>query len=90
MKKITYTITVAKRGMCETYELESKKAKDKWLYEYLTGQERQWSWEQWQNSTYKTFDKWFKESIKPKWKICSLQVLLVNRTTIIIKRIENN
>ena len=69
MKKTTYKITVIENGGQKTYELESKKAKDKWLYEYLICQERLWAWEQWGNSNHKTFDKWFKAFIKPQWKI---------------------
>jgi hypothetical protein len=88
MKKATYKITVVENGRHETYELESQKAKDKWLYEYLTNQEKMWAWEQWQNSNYPTFDKWFKEFIKCKWKESDLQSLYVNQKIIIIKKIN--
>lgn len=87
MKKATYKITVASNGKYETYELESKKAKDKWLYEYLTCQERMWTWEQWQNSSYKTFDKWFREYIKPQFKWADLQTFRINKKVILIKKI---
>lgn len=89
MKKATYKIIVVNSGMQETYELENKKAKDKWLYEYLTCQEKMWAWEQWGNSNHKTFEKWFKEFIKPKWKESHLQSLRINKKIILIK-IENN
>jgi inhibitor of KinA sporulation pathway (predicted exonuclease) len=88
MKKATYKITVVNNGSYTTYELESKKAKDKWLYEYLTYQERLWAWEQWGNSDYKTFDKWFKEFIKPQWKESELQSLRINKKLILIKKQE--
>lgn len=88
MKKTTYKIIVVADGRNETYELESKKAKDKWLYEYLTCQERLWAWEQWGNSDYKTFDKWFKEFIKPKWKESNLQSFRINKKLILIKKEE--
>lgn len=88
MKKATYKITVVESGRQETYELESKKAKDKWLYEYLTCQEKMWAWEQWGNSDYKTFDKWFKEFIKPKWKESNLQSFRINKKLILIKKEE--
>jgi hypothetical protein len=90
MKKATYKITVVENGRQETYELENKKAKDKWLYEYLTCQERLWAWEQWGKSTHKTFDKWFKEFIKPKWKESNLQSFRINKKLILIKKEENN
>ena len=90
MKKATYKITVVENGRQETYELESKKAKDKWLYEHLTCQERLWAWEQWGNSNCKTFDKWFKEFIKPKWKESNLQSFRINKKLILIKKEENN
>ena len=70
--------------------LENKKAKDKWLYEYLTCQERLWAWEQWKNSMHKTFEKWFKEFIKPKWKESNLQSFRINKKLILIKKEEKN
>jgi hypothetical protein len=88
MKKATYKITVVNNGSYTTYELENKKAKDKWLYEYLTYQERLWAWEQWGNSDYKTFDKWFKEFIKPTWKESNLQSFRINKKLILIKKEE--
>jgi hypothetical protein len=87
MKKATYKIIVVNSGMHETYELENKKAKDKWLYEYLTCQEKMWAWEQWGNSDCKSFDKWFKEFIKPKWKESHLQSFRINKKLILIKKI---
>ena len=88
MKKAIYKIIVVNSGMQETYELENKKAKDKWLYEYLTCQEKLWAWEQWGNSTHKTFNKWFKEFIKPKWKESNLQSFHINKKRILIKKEE--
>lgn len=88
MKKTTYKIIVAYNGGNETYELNSKKAKDKWLYEYLTYQERMWAWEQWQNSPYKTFKKWFKEFIKLKREESNWQSLRINKKLIVIKKEE--
>ena len=88
MKKATYKIIVVENGRQETYELENKKAKDKWLYEYLTCQERMWAWEQWENSIHKTFEKWFKDFIKPQWKESNLQSLRINKTLILIKKEE--
>ena len=87
MKKATYKIIIVSNGKQETYELENKKAKDKWLYEYLTCQERLWAWEQWGNSSYKTFEKWFKDFIKPQWEESSLQSLRINKKLILIKKI---
>ena len=86
MKKATYKITVVNNGSHETYELESKKAKDKWLYEYLTCQEKMWVWEQWKKSDYKTVEKWFKTFIKPQWKESNLQSLHINKKLILIKK----
>ena len=88
MKKATFKITIVENGRHEIYEFENKKAKDKWLYEYLTCQERLWAWEQWGNSTHKTFDKWFKEFIKPKWKESNLQSFRINKKLIVIKKEE--
>lgn len=88
MKKATYKITVVNNGSYTTYELENKKAKDKWLYEYLTSQERMWAWEQWQNSIHKTFEKWFKDFIKPQWEESDLQLLRINKKLILIKKEE--
>ena len=84
MKKATYKIIEVENGSHETYELESKKAKDKWLYEYLTCQERMWVWEQWKNSDYKTVEKWFNDFIKPQWKESNLQSFRINNKFIII------
>lgn len=86
MKKITFKITIVKNGRHEIYEFKNKKAKDKWLYEYLTCQERVWAWEQWRNSTHKTFEKWLKEFVKPKWKKSSLQSFRINKKLILIKK----
>ena len=88
MKKITFKITIVKNGKYETYELENKKAKDKWLYEYLTCQEKIWAWEQWKNSNHTTFKKWFKEFIKPKRKKSNLQSFRINKKLILIKKEE--
>ena len=88
MKKTIYKIIVANNGRNETYEFESKKAKDKWLYEYLTCQERIWAWEQWANSKCKTFEKWVKEFIKPKWKESNSQSFRINKKLILIKKEE--
>ena len=90
MKKATFKITIVENGRQETYEFENKKAKDKWLYEYLTCQERAWAWEQWKNSMHKTFEKWFKEFIKPKWKESNLQSFRINKKLILIKKEEKN
>ena len=86
MKKATYKIIVISSGRQETYKLENKKAKDKWLYEYLTNQEKMWAWEQWGNSDCETFDKWFKAFIKPQWKESELQSLRINKKLILIKK----
>ena len=88
MKKATYKITVVENGKYKIYELESKKAKDKWLYEYLTYQEKMWAWEQWKNSTHKTFEKWLKQFVKPKWKESNLQLFYINKKLILIKKEE--
>lgn len=88
MKKTTYKIAVVENGKYKTYELESKKAKDKWLYEYLTYQEKMWAWEQWKNSTHKTFEKWLKQFVKPKWKESNLQLFYINKKLILIKKEE--
>ena len=88
MKKATYKITVVKNGRHETYELKNKKAKNKWLYEYLICQEKFWAWEQWKDSNCKTFEKWFKQFVKPKWKGSSLQLLYINKKLILIKKEE--
>ena len=90
MKKTTYKITVVENGKHESYELENKKAKDQWLYEYLTCQEKMWAWEQWENSNCKTFEKWFKQFIKPQWKESNLQLFHINSKLILIKKEENN
>ena len=86
MKKTTFKITIVKNGRHEIYEFENKKAKDKWLYEYLTCQERVWAWEQWKNSPHKTFEKWLKEFVKPKLKKSNLQSFRINRKLILIKK----
>jgi hypothetical protein len=88
MKKATYKIIVVSNGRHKTYEFESKKAKDKWLYEYLTCQEKMWAWEQWKNSGYKTFEKWFKKFIKPQWKKSNLQSFRIDKKIILIKKEE--
>ena len=88
MKKATYKIIIISDGRQATYECENEKAKDKWLYEYLTCQERLWAWEQWGNSNHKTFDKWFKAFIKPQWKESELQSLRINKKLILIKKIN--
>ena len=87
MKKATYKIIVASNGRYETYELENKKTKNKWLYEYLSNDERMWAWEQWQNSPYKTFEKWVREYIKPQWKESDFQSFRINKKLILIKKI---
>jgi hypothetical protein len=46
-----------------------------------------WAWEQWGNSDCKSFDKWFKEFIKPKWKESHLQSFRINKKLILIKKI---
>ena len=88
MKKATYKITVVENGRHKTYELEIKKAKDKWLYEYLIWQEKMWAWKQWKDSNCKTFEKWFKQFVKPKWKESNLQLFYINKKLILIKKEE--
>jgi hypothetical protein len=88
MKKATYKITIVENGRHKTYEFENKKAKNKWLYEYLTCQEKMWAWEQWKKSTHKTFEKWFKQFVKSKWKESDLQVFYINKKIIVIKKEE--
>ena len=86
MKKTTYKIIVINHGGQQTYELKNKRAKNKWLYEFLTHQERLWAWEQWKSSAYKTFNRWFRQFVKLKWKESSLQSLRVNKKLILIKK----
>lgn len=88
MKKATYKIIIISDSRQETYQLENKKAKDKWLYEYLANQEAMWALGQWGNSNCKTFEKWFKEFIKPQWKGSELQSLRINKKLILIKKQE--
>ena len=87
-QKPTFKIIIVESGRQETYECEDEKAKNQWLYEYLTCQERLWAWEQWGNSNFKTFEKWFKEFIKPEWKESNLQSFRINKKLILIKKEE--
>ena len=84
----SYVITVVERGQANTYNCQNAKRKNQWFYEYLTNEERMWAWAQWQNSPYKTFDKWFKEYIKPQWKESNVQSLRINKKIIVIKNIK--
>ena len=77
-KKQPYKITVVSNGS-KTYECQTEKEKQQWLYDYLTNDERLWAWAQWQQSTYKTFDQWFKAFIKPTWKESSWTLLWWNK-----------
>lgn len=88
-KQQPYKITVISNGS-KTYECQTEKEKQQWLYDYLTNNERLWAWAQWQQSTYKTFDQWFKAFIKPTWKESTLQTFRINKTLILVKKIENN
>lgn len=87
-QKLTFKITIIENGRISTYECANEKEKNKWLYEYFTRQERPWAWEQWGNSNHKTFDKWFKEFVKPKWKESHLQSFRINKKLILIKKQE--
>lgn len=89
MKKVTFKIIIAKNGGIQAIHCESKKRKNKWLYNYLTNQESLWAWEQWKNSKYKTFKRWFKEFIKPKWEESNWQTFRIKKTLILIKKEEN-
>ena len=86
-KKQPYKITVVENGGTSSYECQTEKEKNQWLYNYLSNDERMWAWVQWQNSPYKTFDKWFVEYIKPQWKESSLQSIRINKKLILIKKI---
>ena len=66
--KLGYKITLIDSGSQKVFYFNNKKEKDKWLYELFTCQERTWAFLQLENSPYKTFDKWFKNFVKPKWK----------------------
>ena len=66
----------------------TEKEKNQWLYEYLSNDERMWAWEQWQNSPYKTFEKWFKEYTKEQFKWADLQTFRINKTLILVKKIK--
>lgn len=87
-QKSTFKIILIENGRQEVYECANEKKKNQWLYEYLTCQERLWAWEQWKNSIHKTFEKWFKEFIKPKWKESNLQLFRINKKLILIKKEE--
>ena len=89
-QKPTFKIIIAENGIIETISCVNEKAKNQWLYNYLTSQERLWAWEQWGKSDCKTFDKWFKAFIKPKWKESNLQSFHINKKLILIKKEENN
>ena len=82
----TYEITVAGGGRAQTYQCENRKEKDKWLYTYLTNDEKWWSHEQYQQSPYSSFDKWFREFTKPQ-NIGSYQSIRTKTKTILIKKI---
>lgn len=60
-----YLINLCHNGMITTIRCETKKEKDKWLYDHFTvGNEKWWAWEQFQESYEKTFDKFVKKLIK--------------------------
>ena len=86
-KKQPYKIVIVGRQGTQTFECATEKEKNRWFYEYLSNDERMWAWEQWKKSPYKTFDKWFKEYIKPQWKECDLQSFRINKKLIVIKKI---
>ncbi len=85
-QKPTFTITIVDNGRIESYDCKNEKAKNQWLYDYLSTEERMWSWVQVQNSNYKTFDKWFKEFIKPQWKESNFQSFRINKKLVLIRK----
>ena len=44
-KQQPYKITVVGQYGTNTYDCETEKAKNEWLYEYLSNDERMWAWE---------------------------------------------
>ena len=87
-KKQPYKIVVVSgRQNIQTFECATEKEKNQWLYEYLSNDERMWAWVQWKNSPHKTFEKWFKEYIKPQWEESDLQSFRINKKLILIKKI---
>ena len=90
MKQITsaYKITLIESGNQKIFYFNTKKEKDKWLYELFTCQERAWAFLQLENSSYKTFDKWFKNFVKPKWKGNDYQFFHIRNKLIFIKKIK--
>lgn len=85
-QKSTFKIIIVENGRMSIYDCENKKEKNQWLYDFLTREERMWAWEQWENSKYKTFDKWFKEFIKPKWKESHLQSFRIKNKLVLINK----
>lgn len=86
MKK--YQITIIDKGRRSTLPPLTKKEKMRWLYKYLTHDEKVWAWQEWNNSGYKSFDKWFKVFTKQVKKNSSFQFLLIKDKTILIKQVN--
>ena len=89
-KQQPYKITVVGQYGTYTYDCETEKAKREWLYNYLANDEGLWAWEQWQQSPYRTFDKWVKEFTREQFKWADLQTFRINKTLILVKKIKNN
>ena len=82
----TYEITLVNKGVNTTIKCANRKEKEKWLYNYLTKDEKWWAYEEFNNSTYSSFDSWFKAFIQPP-KIGSYQSIKIKTKTILIKKI---
>lgn len=87
-QKFTFKIIIIENGKTTTYECESKKEKNQWFYNLLTQEERMWAWEQWKNSKYKTYNKWFKKFIQSEWEESHLQSFQIRNKVILIKKQE--
>ena len=85
----SYEITIIENGVSAKVVCNSKREKDKWLYNYFTNDEKWWALGQYEQTNYPSFEKWVKDFIKPEWEFGRFQSIRIRNTkTILIVKKE--
>lgn len=88
-KKYYYEIYTAKLGKATSITLQTKKEKNKWLFDYFTkGNGKWWLWERYNNEPTKvSFESWTKLYLSTFDKtIGEKQIYRTDKETIIVRR----
>ena len=88
-QKSYYLINVCHGGTADIIRCETKKEKNKWLFNYFTtGEEKMWAWEKYKQSHQTDFHKFVKKLLKESEKQ-TVQSFLIRKGKVIIIQEKN-